>query len=59
MVWYVKARRPGRPIFSIVCLEARQALENVDEQRLQGCEVWIEDVDGKRVDEKKLAQDKS
>jgi hypothetical protein len=56
MVWYVKARRPERPIFSILCLEARQVLENVGEQRAAGCEVWIEDVDGKQVDEKSLVQ---
>jgi len=59
VVWYVKFRRPDRPIFSIVCLEARQVLENVTEQRSEGCEVWIEDVDGKQVDEKMLAQGQS
>jgi hypothetical protein len=56
VVWYVKARRPERPIFSILCLEVHQVLENVSEQRAEGCEVWIEDVDGKQVDEKSLVQ---
>jgi hypothetical protein len=59
MVWYVKSRRPDQPIFSILCLESRQVLENVKEQRSEGCEVWIEDVDGKQVDEKSLAQGQS
>ena len=55
MAWYVRGRRPDWPIFSICCLESRQVLEQVNEQRLEGCEVWTEDVDGRQLDEKSLA----
>jgi hypothetical protein len=59
MAWYVMARRPDWPIFSIRRPEPRQVLENVNEQRSEGCEIWIEDVDGKQVDEKSLAKAQS
>jgi hypothetical protein len=55
MGWYVRARRPDWPIFSIRRLESRQVLENVTEQRSERGEVRIEDVDGKQVDDKSLA----
>jgi hypothetical protein len=55
MGWYVRARRPDWPIFSIRRLESRQVLENVTEQRSERGEVRIEDVDGRQVDDKSLA----
>ena len=55
MAWYVRARQPDWPIFSICCLESRQVLKQVNRQGLKGCEVWTEDVDARQLDEKSLA----
>jgi hypothetical protein len=52
MTWYVKARYQNGEIAPILVDDPKKVLEHVAEQRAYGrLEVWIEDANGKRVDE--------
>ncbi len=55
MTWYVKAREYNGVVYPILCDEPMQVFDNLKEQRSRGLEAWIEDHDGKLIDETHFA----
>ncbi len=51
MTWYVKAKAPDREVVQIPCDEPNQVISNMRDQRKTARQVWIEDVNGKQIDE--------
>ena len=51
MTWYVKAKAPDREIVQILCDEPNQVISNMSDQRKTARQVWIEDENGKQMDE--------
>ncbi len=58
MTWYVKARDTEGAVYSILCDEPAQVLENLAEQRIMGRDAWIEDTSGKIINESILSGSK-
>jgi hypothetical protein len=51
MTWYVKVRGSDQKVTGIQSDDWKHALERVAELRSSGREAWIEDVDGRKIDE--------
>jgi hypothetical protein len=51
MTWYVKAKAPDREVVKILCDEPNEVISNMNDQRKTARQVWIEDEDGKQMDE--------
>ena len=56
MTWYVRAREGAAgEVASILCDTPAQALDHARDQRNRGRTVWIEDANGRLVDEATIA----
>ena len=51
---FVKAKDLGGAEHTIICDNAKRALE-IEKEKATGCEVWVEDGDGRRLDDAALA----
>ena len=51
MTWYVKAKTPDGEVVQIPCDEPNQVIDNLSDQRKRARQVWVEDVNGKQIDE--------
>ena len=51
---FVKAKDLGGAEHTIICDNAKRALE-IEKEKATGCEVWVEDCDGRRIDDAALA----
>ncbi len=51
---FVKAKDLPGIKHTIICDDPKRALEIVKEERATGCEVWVEDPSGKRIDDGSL-----
>jgi hypothetical protein len=53
---FVKAKDLGGVEHTILCDDAKRALEIEKDKKATGCEVWVEDGDGQRLDDAALAK---
>ncbi len=53
---FVKAKDLGGAGHTIICDDPRRALEIEKDKKATGCEVWVEDGDGQRLDDATLAE---
>jgi hypothetical protein len=51
---FVKAKDLGGAEHTIICDNAKRALE-IEREKATGCEVWVEDGDGQRLDDAALS----
>jgi hypothetical protein len=51
MSFYVKSETADGSLNCIPCVEPRQVFVNLEDQRKMGCEAWVEDAEGKVLDE--------
>ncbi len=51
---FVKAKDLPGVMHTIICDDTKRALEIVKEEKATGCEVWVEDASGKRIDDASL-----
>ena len=51
MTFYVKCETADGSLNLIPCFEPRQVFENLEDQRKIGREAWVEDAEGKVLDE--------
>jgi len=51
---FVKAKDLGGVEHTIICDNAKRALEIEKDKMATGCEVWVEDGDGRRLDDPAL-----
>ena len=49
--WNVKSKNPDGSFNNILCDKARQVFESLEDQRKMGREAWVEDAEGKTLDE--------
>jgi hypothetical protein len=47
---FVKAKDLGGAEHTIICDDPKRALEIEKDKKATGCEVWVEDANGKRID---------
>lgn len=49
--WNVKSKNADGSLNNILCDKARQVFESLEDQRKIGREAWVEDAEGKTLDE--------
>jgi hypothetical protein len=55
MNFFVKAKDLGGAEHTILCDNAKCALEIEEDKKATGCDVWVEDANGKRIDDAGLS----
>ncbi len=53
---FIKAKDLGGVEHTILCDDAKRALEIEKDKKVTGCEVWVEDGEGQRLDDAALAK---
>lgn len=48
---FVKAKNLGGAEHTIICDHPKRALEIAKDEKATGCEVWVEDANGRRMDD--------
>ena len=51
---FVKAKDLGGAEHTVICDDPKRALEIEKDEKATGCEVWVEDGDGRRIDDAAL-----
>ena len=51
---FVKAKDLGVADHTVICDDPKRALEIEKDEKATGCEVWVEDGDGRRIDDAAL-----
>jgi hypothetical protein len=52
---FVKAKDLGGAEHTIICDDPKRALDIEKDKKATGCEVWVEDGDGRRIDDAALS----
>jgi hypothetical protein len=55
-MWKVKSKSADGSLNHILCYKPRQVYETLEDQRKMGREAWVEDLEGKTLDEMTFEQ---
>jgi hypothetical protein len=55
-MWNVKSKSADGSLNHILCYKPRQVYETLEDQRKMGREAWVEDLEGKTLDEMTFEQ---